>query len=77
MFTELIEPVEFDQRRAWLDELLAKRHLWPSQVAMVRVLAEELGVEVVIVDRTLDWDWEISPWRPRTDRTRLDGSEVR
>lgn len=39
---------QFDQRRAWLDELLAKRHLWPSQVAVLRVLAEELGVEVKV-----------------------------
>lgn len=39
---------QFDQRRAWLDELLAKRHLWPSQVAVLRVLAQELGVEVKI-----------------------------
>jgi hypothetical protein len=37
---------QFDQRRVWLDELLAKRHLWPSQVAVVRMLAAELGVEV-------------------------------
>lgn len=37
---------QFDQRRAWLDELLAKRHLWPSQVAIVKMLAEELDIEV-------------------------------
>jgi len=40
--------VEVDQRRAWLDELLAKRHLWPSQVTVVRMLAAELGVEIEI-----------------------------
>ena len=70
-------PAEFDQRRAWLDELLRLPHLWPWQVVQVMALAEELGVQVVIVDRVLDWDWDSSPWRPRTDRTRLDGSEVR
>lgn len=69
-------PAEFDQRRAHLDELLSRPHLWPGQVALVRSLAEELGVQVVIVDRVLDWDWKTSSWRPRTDRTRLDGSEV-
>ena len=37
---------QFDQRRAWLDELLAKRHLWPHQVAVVRLLAQEMGIEV-------------------------------
>ena len=36
----------FDQRRAWLDELMARPHLWPAQVEIVRRLAEELGVEV-------------------------------
>lgn len=37
---------QFDQRRAWLDELLAKRHLWPAQEQIVLTLAAELGVEV-------------------------------
>ena len=37
---------QFDQRRAWLDELLAKAHLWPAQVAVVKMLAQEMGVEV-------------------------------
>ena len=46
--------------------------VWPWQVVQVMALAEELGVQVVIVDRVLDWDWDSSPWRPRTDRTRLD-----
>lgn len=44
----------FDQRRAWLDELLAKRHLWPNQVAIVRILAEELGVEIRIFEMDLN-----------------------
>lgn len=44
----------FDQRRAWLDELLAKPHLWPSQVAIARILAEELGVKLIIWDRDLN-----------------------
>ena len=50
--------VGFDQRRAWLDELLALRHLWPWQVAIVQALAEELGQPVVIYDKPLhggDW----------------------
>lgn len=58
---------EFDQRRAWLDELLARRHLWPEQVAMVRSLAEELGVQVVIYDRLMDWNWSISQWMARQE----------
>jgi len=45
---------EFDQRRAWLDELLAKRHLWPHQVAVVKMLAEELGVEVRFFEMALN-----------------------
>lgn len=36
----------FDPRRVWLEELLALPHLWPGQVAQVRALAAELGVEV-------------------------------
>lgn len=38
--------VEFNQRRAWLDELLSLQHLWPAQVAVVKMLAQEMGVEV-------------------------------
>lgn len=49
----------FDPRRAMLDELLARRHLWPAQVAVVKMLAEELGVEVIIVDKPLNGgDWK-------------------
>jgi hypothetical protein len=51
-------PADFDQRQAWLDELLSQPHLWPDQVVQVQALAEELGVEVVIVDKPLvggDW----------------------
>jgi len=49
---------QLDQRRVWLDELLALRHLWPSQVAVVRLLAEELGVKVAIYDKPLNGgDW--------------------
>lgn len=58
---------QFDQRRAWLDELMGLRHLWPWQVAQVLALAEELGVEVVIYDRPVDWNWETGRW------TRRDG----
>lgn len=39
----------FDPRRVWLEELLALPHLWPEQVAQVRVLAAECGVEVVFL----------------------------
>lgn len=40
---------------AWgLDELLAKRHLWPHQVAIVKMLAEELGVEVRFFEMALN-----------------------
>lgn len=50
----------FDQRRVWLDELLAQRHLWPHQVAVVRVLAEEMGVTVAIYDKPLNGgDWQV------------------
>lgn len=38
----------FEPRRVWLEELLALPHLWPEQVAQVRALAAELGVEVVL-----------------------------
>ena len=38
-----------DFRRVWLDELLALPHLWPH----VQALAQELGVEIVIVDKPL------------------------
>ena len=49
---------EFDQRRAYLDELLSLPHLWPEQVAMVRSLADEKGVRVVICDKELGYgDW--------------------
>lgn len=52
---------QLDQRRAWLDELLAKRHLWPGQVATVKMLAEELGVEVRIFE--LDMNAPADGWR--------------
>lgn len=55
-------PAEFDQRRAYLNELFAMPHLWPWQVATVQALAEELGVPVVIVDKPLSWnggDWKV------------------
>jgi hypothetical protein len=55
----------FDQRRAWLDELLAKPHLWPSQVAVLKLLAAELGVEVHIYDLELSWNG--GRWRRRTE----------
>jgi selenocysteine lyase/cysteine desulfurase len=58
---------QFDQRRAWLDELLAKRHLWPSQVAVLRMLAQELGVEVTIWDKKADWNYQINEWRRRQE----------
>lgn len=47
-------PAEFDQRRAHLDELLSRPHLWPGQVALVRSLAEELGVEVRFFEMALN-----------------------
>jgi len=51
---------EFDARRAWLDELLSLRHLWPHQVAVVRMLAEELGVMVAIYGKPLNGgDWQV------------------
>jgi hypothetical protein len=49
-------PADFDQRRAWLDELLRLPHLWPWQVVQVQALAEELGVQVVIWDKALSWN---------------------
>lgn len=36
----------FDQRRDWLDRLLALPHLWPGQVETVRILAAELKVHL-------------------------------
>lgn len=39
---------QFDQRRAWLDQLMSLPHLWPGQVEAVRVLAAELGINVRI-----------------------------
>ncbi len=54
---------QFDQRRVWLDELLALRHLWPHQVAQAQALAEELGVELVIVDKPLSWNG--GEWKAR------------
>lgn len=56
---------EFDQRRAYLDELLSLPHLWPAQVAQVQGLAAELGIEVVIYDKQADWNYEINDWRRR------------
>lgn len=53
---------QFDQRRAWLDELLAKPHLYPEQIALVRSLAEELDISVVIIDKRLSWNggqWQV------------------
>lgn len=58
-------PAEFDQRRAWLDELLRLPHLWPWQVVQVQALAAELNVPVRIYDRALDWNWETSTWQER------------
>ena len=58
-------PAEFDQRRAYLEELLSRPHLWPAQVAQVVALAEELGIEVVIYDRTIDWNYAINDWQRR------------
>lgn len=52
-----------DFRRVWLDELLALPHLWPHQVAQMQALAEELGVEVLIVDKSLSWNG--GDWKPR------------
>ena len=60
-------PADFDQRRAWLDELLSLPHLWPWQVVQVQALAEELGVEVVIYDRAADWNYQINEWRQRQE----------
>ena len=54
---------EFDARRAWLDELLSLRHLWPWQVLQVLALAEELGVAVVIADKPLNG----GEWRRRQE----------
>lgn len=56
---------QFNPRRVWFDELLALPHLWPEQVAMVRSLAEELGVAVEIFDRALDWNWAVNGWTAR------------
>ena len=44
----------FEPRRVWLEELLALPHLWPEQVAQVRALAAEVGVEVVL------WRYELN-----------------
>lgn len=51
---------DFDQRRAWLDELLALPHLWPGQVETVRALAAELGVQVHVwrCELTMDAVWQ-------------------
>lgn len=60
-------PAEFDQRRAYLDELLSRPHLWPGQVAQAQGLAEELGVRIVIVDKAADWNYQVNPWTVRSN----------
>lgn len=50
-----------DPRRAWLDDMLARPHLWPHLELQVQALAQELGVEVVIVDKPLNG----GDWKPR------------
>jgi hypothetical protein len=55
-----VTPAEFDQRRAFLEDLLSRRHLWPWQVTQVAALAEELGIEVVIYDKPLvGGEWKV------------------
>lgn len=53
-------PSRFDQRRAWLDELLARRDLSPAQEETVRELAAELGVPVVFYRIDL---WNYAGWQ--------------
>lgn len=56
------ETAVLDIRRVWLEELLSKPHLFPEQVALVQSLAEELGVDVRIVDKRLSWnggEWQV------------------
>lgn len=52
---------DFDQRRAWLDELMSRPHLWPGQVETVKLLAQELGVEVRFYQ--LDLNEPAKGWR--------------
>ena len=53
---------EFDARRQWLDEYLARPHLWPGQVDAIRVLADQLGVEIQFY--RLDLNAPAAGWRP-------------
>lgn len=54
----------FDQRRAWLDDLLSRPHLWPSQVETVKLLAAELSVELRLFQ--LDLNNTQAGWREVT-----------
>lgn len=55
---------DFNPRRQWLDELLARPHLWPGQVDAIRVLAAELGVEISFY--YLDLNAPAAGWQPYT-----------
>lgn len=53
----------FDQRRAWLDDLLSKPHLWPAQVQIVKLLAAELAIPVTFYRLSLNdpgAGWKVS-----------------
>lgn len=54
-----------------MEELLALPHLWPEQVAQVRALAAELGVEVVL------WRYGLNEpalgWQEVSDGAMADG----
>jgi len=53
-----------DQRRTWLDDLLNRPHLWPSQVETVKLLAAELSVELRLFQ--LDLNNTQAGWREVT-----------
>lgn len=59
---------DFNPRRQWLDEYLARPHLWPGQIDAARVLAAELGVELQFY--RLDLNAPAIGWQPYTPSER-------
>ena len=55
---------DFNPRRQWLDEYLARPNLWPGQIDAVRVLAAELGVDIQFL--RLDLNAPATGWQPYT-----------
>lgn len=51
-----MQSTQFNPRRAWLDELMSRPHLWPDQLEQVMRLADEMGVKINVWRRELTMD---------------------